>query len=126
MANEPAAASGLEKLPEALNPRNRRRDVVLDDGSTVVVEKWSVAKFQVLIGKAVGSWEHIPEIARESVIEKDRERVGKMDPVDDRPDLVAISTAALELNVTPSMLKNLPSLIGIKSRLVQALTSEGQ
>jgi hypothetical protein len=125
VANE-LAKGGLEKLPEALNPKNRRRDVTLDDGTIVVVEKWSVSKFQVLIGKAVGSWEHIPELARESVAEKDRERVGKMDPVDDRSDLVAIATAALEINLTPSMLKNLPSLIGIKSRLVQALTNEGQ
>jgi len=103
----------LGTTPEAL--AKRRADVVLSDGSTITVHKWSWLKFQALI-PLVGLLGSSLKLATESVEEKDRERVSKMDG----DDILAISIAATNLNLTPGVLGNLETLLRHQARVEEA------
>lgn len=90
--------------PEAI--ARRRADVQLSDGSTITVLKWSWAKFQKLI-PLVGNLTEAKTVAVESVAEADRAKVELLEG----EDILAISTAASDLNATPAALKNLQALL---------------
>jgi hypothetical protein len=90
--------------PEAI--ARRQADVVISDGSTVKVFKWSWAKFQKLI-TLVGNLSEAKTLAIESVAESDRAKVEELEG----EDILAISTAASDLNATPAALKNLQALL---------------
>lgn len=105
--------SPLGKTPAALGKRHQ--DVALSDGTTMRVLKWSWAKFSHLI-TVVGSPSRANEVAIDSVAPEDRERVKEMDP----EDIIALAAAGTALNVTPGVLKNLPSLLRAAEALAEA------
>jgi hypothetical protein len=113
MSNE----QGLGKMPEAL--KTRVRDVELSDGSTIRVEKWSWLKFRDLLPKVDGAG-HAMEIAEKSVREADRARLANLDP----EDVLAVAKAAIDLNMTPGLLKNLGSLVQAGQGLLEAVTEK--
>lgn len=119
VANEPAAAAGLEKLPEAL--KNRRRAVELSDGSRVTIEKWSWVKFNALWLK-IGDISAAQEIAEASVIEQHRDLVKDLAA----EDILRIHKAAREQNMTEEVLGNVHGLLSSGKKLTEAITKDAQ
>ena len=105
----------IDKSPDAL--ANRQRVVQLSDDSTVVVPKWSREKYGVLL-PFMADIDKIPVVAEQSVGEADREKVRGME----FGDQMAIANAAFDLNVTESVLKNLPAYMKNNARFVEAAT----
>jgi hypothetical protein len=103
----------LAKTPEGLGKREALVD--LSDGSTIVVHKWASGKYRELLPH-VGLLAGVPTIAEQSVAEADRERVRTME----FDDQMAIATAGSALSVTPSVLKNLQTLLDQRRGLEDA------
>ncbi len=117
MADEAAVTLGT--TPEAI--AQRQREVVLADGSKVVVYKWSNQKYPVLL-PMVADLKRVGDVAAQSVGEKDRERVAALE----YDDQIEIANTAIELNVTERTLKNFNRFLGNAARLVEAVKKSAQ
>lgn len=130
MANESEA---MERLPEALSKRNKI--IGLEDGKTIVVQKWSTTKFISIVDYIMRSLGDIPQaslqkmvvgndpresaatflsvlgskvtgIVELSVREEDRNKIRDLDA----EEFLDVLEGVLELNLTEKLIKKVQSL----------------
>jgi hypothetical protein len=111
-----AESDALGKVPAAL--KNRVRDVTLSDGTVVRLVKWSLLKFIDLVD-LIGNPKEWERLARESVRPEDRESLKDL-PAE---DILEIVTAARDMNLTETALKNVGSLLGTARAYGEAMKS---
>jgi hypothetical protein len=111
-----AEGDALGKVPDAL--KNRVRDVALSDGGSVRLVKWSLLKFIDLVD-LIGNPKEWERLCTESVRAEDRERIKDL-PAE---DILAIATAAKDMNLTEGALKNVGSLLGAARAYGEAMKS---
>lgn len=105
------AAAGL--LDDVLK---RRKQVVLSDGSSVWIEKWTLVK-QVELMSFIGKLEKLPVVVEASLIPEDRPKLANME----NDDVLLVALAANQFNRTKEFVKNFKALAEDAAQTVESV-----
>jgi len=112
------AAGDLGVIPPAFE---RRRDVILKDGSKVTIEKWSISKYGRMAVDALQEGKE-RDTVKQSLLPEQRE---KADTMSDE-DVETVLTAAIEFNIDPTRVKNSLRLTKARLAMAEAMNQSGQ